>query len=107
MALKRWAIPAFDLDGGESDTIVLLTAASAKETILLSLLVSNYSAEDDAKIICEHTDGTSTLFKWTIDIPVTNSPFALDSKIVLEPGDVLSFTSNNDDVSIIASGDES
>jgi ABC-type uncharacterized transport system YnjBCD ATPase subunit len=103
MALKRWAIADFVADTATT----LLTAASAKETILLSLLISNYSDTDNANIFVEHTDGTSTLFKWVINLLATDSPFALDSKIVLEPGDVIQVTCNKTDVSILASGDES
>lgn len=90
-----------------TDTQTLITAEAAKETILLSLLISNYSSIADANIIVEHTDGSSTLFKWEIDLLYTDSPFALDSKIVLEPADVIQITSNNPDVSVIASGDAS
>jgi hypothetical protein len=89
------------------DTQTLMTAGAAVETILLSLLISNYSTTDDANIVVEHTDGSDTIFKWEIDLLYTDSPFALDSKIVLEPSDVIQVTSNNPDVSVLASGDES
>lgn len=106
MALKRWAIHNFGT-GGTGSTQTLMTAASAKETILLSLLFSNYSTADDAEIVYEHTDGTNTLFKFVLTIPAGNSPVAIDSKLVLEPGDVISITSDIDEVSVIAGGDES
>lgn len=90
-----------------TDEQTLMTATAAMETILLSLFISNYSTTYAARITCEHTDGTDNLFEWVIDLSAAGSPFALDSKIVLEPGDVLKFTSTSPWVSILASGDES
>lgn len=108
MALKRWTIDAFDVAGTPAVTKqTLLTAASAKETILLSLLISNYSTTNAANITYEHTDGTNVLFTFNATIPAGNSPLAIDSKIVLEPGDKIDITSDIDKVSVIASGDES
>ena len=106
MALKRWNIANFGT-GGTGSTQTLMTATAAKETILLSLLISNYSTEDAANITVTHTDGTSTIFQFKATISAGNSPLAIDSKIVLEPADVLSVTSDIDDVSVLASGDES
>ena len=106
MALKRWHIANFGT-GGTGSTQTLLTASASVETILLSLFISNYSATDDAEITVKHTDGTNTLFEFLLVIPAGNSPFALDSKWVLEPADVITVTSDNDDVSVLASGDES
>lgn len=107
MALKRWSIPAFDLGGGSTATETLITAETGKETIILSLLIGNYSESADANVVVEHTDGVDTIFKWEIDLLQTDSPFVLDSKIVLEPGDVIQVTSDNADVSVLASGDAS
>ena len=106
MALKRWNIANFGT-GGTGSTQTLITASSGVETILLSLLISNYSDNEDANIVVDHTDGTDTLFKFNVTLPQGNSPMAIDSKIVLEPGDVIEVTSNIDGVSVIASGDES
>ena len=106
MALKRWAIANFGT-GGAGSTQTLMTATAAKETIILSLLISNYSDAEDANIVVDHTDGTDTLFKFNVTLPQGNSPMAIDSKIVLEPADVISVTSDNDDVAVLASGDES
>jgi hypothetical protein len=46
-------------------------------------------------------------FKWVLDIPATNSPFALDSKLVMNEGDKLKIMAGIEDVAVIASGDES
>ena len=105
MALKRWNIANFG-SGGTGGTKTLLTATASKETILLSLLFSNYSAADSAMLVYNHTDGTNTLFKFNLTIPAGNSPVAIDSKLVLEPGDVIQITSDVDEVSVIAGGDE-
>ena len=108
MALKRWNIDSFDVDGSPAVTTqTLLTAAASVETILLSLFISNYSVVDDANITVEHTDGTNVLFQFPLTIPAGSSPFALDSKWVLEPGDEIDVTSDIDEVSVLASGDES
>ena len=106
MALKRWAIANFGT-GGTGSTQTLMTAEDTKKIIILSLLISNYSDAEDANIVVDHTDGTDTLFKFNIALPQGNSPMAIDSKIVLEPGDVIQVTSDIDEVSVIASGDES
>lgn len=85
----------------------LLTAEVGKETIILSLLISNFSDTYDSRITVKHIEGTTTMFEWFIDIVADNSPFALDSKFVIMTGDKIAFTSNSPFVSIIASGDES
>ena len=83
----------------------IIMAEAAKETVLLSFLISNYSVVDDANVWFFHTDGTNILFRWVLDIPVTNSPFALDSKLVLAPGDKFLVMADIEDVAAIASGD--
>lgn len=88
-----------------SEPVEIIEAEAAKETILLSLLISNYSHQNDARIWVFSTDGTNIIFKWVLDILATSSPFALDSKIVMEPGDKLLIMADIEDVSAIASGD--
>ena len=91
-----------------SEALTLLTAASGKECILLSLLISNISAMDDANIRVYHTTSTGVVrFKWMLDLPADNSPFALDSKIVMGDGDKLKIMADIEDVAVLASGDES
>lgn len=85
----------------------LIEASVDTETIFLSLLIANYSITADANIKIFHIDGTDILFQWVIDILVTDSPFALDSKIVLEPGDKFLIMADIENVSVLASGDES
>ena len=106
MALKRWSIANFGTEGSGS-TQSLMTAEDTKKIIILSLLISNYSDAEPANIVVDHTDGTNTLFKFNVTLPQGNSPMAIDSKVVLEPGDVIQITSDIDEVSVIASGDES
>lgn len=106
MALKRWAIHNFGT-GGTGGTQTLMTATADKETILLSLMFSNYSAADDATLTFTQTDGTNDLFEFNLTIPAGNSPVVIDSKLILEPGDVISIVSDVDEVSVIAGGDES
>jgi hypothetical protein len=91
-----------------SDPIELMQATSGLECILLSLLISNYSYENDANIWVFHTTSAGVVrFKWVLDIPATNSPFALDSKLVMNEGDKLKIMAGIEEVAVIASGDES
>lgn len=91
-----------------SEPLVLLTATQGLECILLSLLISNFSYTDNAQIWVLHTTSAGvTRFKWVLDIPATNSPFALDSKLVLNDGDKLKIMAGIEAVAAIASGDES
>lgn len=106
MALKSWTIGNFPNATTSAPETLALIGSASNTIILFSLLISNYSNADDAHIVCEHTDGANTLFKFIIDIPKTNSPFATDSKVVLEAGDVLNITSDITEVSVIASGEE-
>jgi hypothetical protein len=91
-----------------SDPIELMQATSGLECILLSLLISNYSYENDANIWVFHTTSAGVVrFKWVLDLPATNSPFALDSKLVMNEGDKLKIMAGIEEVAVIASGDES
>ncbi len=102
MALKRWAIAGFSAPA----TTELMEAAVDKETVLLSLLVSNFGSVD-AEVTVEVTNGVSTIYTMVFPIPAGSAAVAIDSKIVLEPGDTIDVTSDADDVSVLASGDES
>ena len=106
MNFKRWNIYSFDTTLGP-ETKTLITTGIDKSIVLLSLLISNYSQTDNANITVNITDGTNNLFKFNITIPSGNSPMAIDSKIVLNSGDVMQVTSDIDDVAVLASGDES
>lgn len=91
----------------QSTKLSELIDSGANTVIVLSLIIANNS-EDDAHIEVERRSSAgATKFKWKLDILATNSPFALDSKIVFTGGDVLVITSNVEDVAVDASGDES
>ena len=108
MALKSWSIAEFSGADEENYVQETLLEADGVVIILLSLLISNYSDENDAHIIVTRTDSSDTVkFRWELNIPVTNSPLALDSKIVFTDGDKLKIEVNNADVAVDASGDES
>lgn len=105
MALNRWSIPEFP---APEENLTLITAQQAKETILLSIIITNYSNENNSKIEVTHKDiNNNIILKWKLDLLVTDSPFVLDSKIVLNGGDTISVKSNITEVSVLASGDES
>jgi hypothetical protein len=103
MTLKRWGIPSFVVD---TDT-ELLEAEVAKETVLFSLFISNNEADATAAIEVKHTDddGTTVLFKWRVVKYAGESPTAIDSPIVLEPGDKIFVKSDKESVSVLASGE--
>jgi hypothetical protein len=100
MALKRWAIPNFVVD---TDT-ELHEAQANEETMIFSMLLSNYGTEE-ATIEVMHTDGFEILFRWKITKTSAESPTAIDSVIVLAPGDKILVRSNKSLVAVIASGD--
>ena len=104
MTLRRWYIDNFPASGTDYE---LLEAEPEKETVLLSLIVSNYSTSGIARIEVKYLEGATTGLYWYLDMPVGNAPFALDSKMVFEPGDKITIKSDNTDVSVWASGDVS
>ncbi len=107
MALKSWSIDEFSGADEYSETIELIDSG-ANTIILLSLMIANNSDTDDAEITVERKSNADAVkFSWSLVIPQGNSPFALDSKIVLAGGDKLAITSDIEDVSVDASGDES
>lgn len=104
MALKSWSIASFD--GSLPETKTLIDSGS-NTVITFSLIISNYSNADDANITIERTDSSDTVkFQWIIDIEATDSPFAMDSMLVFEDGDKLKITSDIEEVSVDANGDE-
>ncbi len=103
MALKSWSIDEFTIPG-----TIELVDSGANTVILLTLLIANNSDTHDAEITVERKSSADVVkSSWHLVIPQGNSPFALDSKIVLAGGDKLAITSDIDDVSVDASGDES
>lgn len=102
MALKRWAVPSFVID-----TDTELIAAQVGETVLFSFLISNYEVSDSAKITVKHTgtDGLTVIFEWNLTKSFGESPTAIDSPIVLEPGDKIIVQSNRVNVSVLANGE--
>jgi len=110
MALKSWSIPDFTGADVATETYLeqTLVDSAATTVMLLSLLISNYNDADPAHIIVKRTDSADAIkFRWELDIPATNSPFALDSKMVFESGDKLKIETDNPNVAAEASGDVS
>lgn len=91
-----------------SEPLQLLQGTDGKECILLSLLISNRSWSKDAEIRVYHYTSANVLrFAWLFTLLSTDSPFALDSKIVLNNMDKIKIMSSIEDVAALASGDES
>ena len=108
MALKSWSIPSFTGATAEVPVSQTLLEATGTTIITLSLLISNFSDANPAHIVVTRQGSDNSVkFKWILDIPATNSPFALDSKMVFVNGDKLVISADNPDVSVDASGDES
>lgn len=103
MTLKRWGIPSFTID---TDT-VLLAAQAGEETVVFSLLLSNNEAANDAVFQIKHTDtdGVTVIFQWQITKAAGESPTAIDSPIVLAPGDKIIVQANQTNAAVIASGE--
>lgn len=103
MSLQRWAIPSFTID---TDT-ELMEAASGMETVIFSLLLSNYETADQATFDIRHTDtdGTTDIFKWTLEKAAGGSPTAVQAPIVLMPGDKIFVKSDKANVAIVANGE--
>ncbi len=104
MALKSWSITNFDGDLPETKELL---DSSTNTIILLSLLIANNSGEDVDITVERRGSDEVVKFTWMLEIPAGNSPVALDSKMVFESGDKLTVTSNKENVSVDASGDES
>ena len=104
MSLKRWAAT---VTSGTVDTdIDLIEAQVGEETVVFSILVSNYSGED-TNIYVTHTDtdGTTPIFEWGLIKASDESPTAITSAVVLEAGDKLMFRADKSGVSMLASGE--
>lgn len=104
---------AIDPDDLEEDAIEcsqyteILQAGSDIECILLSILVANYG-QDDAVIELVITDSSDTVkFKWWLELAATDSPWGMDSKLVIDPEGKLKVNSSRENVNIYVSGDES
>lgn len=90
-----------------SEPVEVMQVSADVSCFLLSMLVSNFSQTDDANIWIYHTDASDVIkFKWVIDLLATNSPFALDSTIVLEAQDKIKIMASIEDVAMYISGDE-
>lgn len=102
MALKKWNLASVTAN---TDTD-LLVGATGKETISLTLIVTNYSATG-AAIEIKATDESNVLqgyyYYRTID---TGETIALDFKIVIMPGEKIRVKSSQANTSFIVCGDE-
>jgi hypothetical protein len=104
MALKRWA--ATVSSGTVNTDIELMEAHVGEETVIFSLLVSNYGVETaNIGITHTNTDGVTPIFEWGLIKTAAESPTAITSAIVLEAGDRLLFRADKPGVSFLASGE--
>ena len=103
MALKSWGIASFTVDTWTE----LVVGEAGEETVLFSLLLSNYSAENEANFSVQHyaADGTTVNFQWVLGKAVGETPTALQVPIVVPPGGKIEFKCDVADASVLASGE--
>ena len=103
MALKSWGIASFTADTWTE----LVVGAAGEETVLFSLLLSNYSATDPANFSIQHyaADGTTVNFQWVLGKTVEETPTALQAPIVVPPGGKIEAKCDIADASVLASGE--
>lgn len=109
--LKSWNISGFPNadpmpDPKITETLQLLDSGT-RTIILLSLLISNNSG-GNANVVVQRLSSTDEeKASWRFAIPAGNSPVAIDSKMVFANGDKIVVTSDQSELSVDASGDES
>ena len=104
MALKNWNLGVLAAANTDYDLVV---ATAAKETILLSTVVTNYS-NTGATVIIKHTDASNNLMGYLYNKTVdTGETIVLDFKVIPEAGEKIRVQASQTNVSFLAYGDES
>ena len=103
MALKSWGIASFTADTWTE----LLVGQAGEETVIMSLLLSNYSTEDDANFDVRHyaADGTTVNFQWALAKAIGETPTALQAPIVVPAGGKIEVKCDIADAAVLASGE--
>jgi len=103
MALKSWGIASFTVDTWTQ----LVEGQAGEETVLFSLLLTNYSTADEANFDVRHyaADGTTVNFQWVLAKAVGETPTAIQAPIVVPPGGKIEVKCDIADASVLASGE--
>jgi len=103
MALKSWGIASFTVDTWTE----LLVGQAGEETVLFSLLLSNYSTTDPANFDVRHyaADGTTVNFQWVLTKVVGETPTAIQAPIVVPAGGKIEVKCDIADANVLASGE--
>ena len=101
--LKSWGIASFTVDTWTE----LLEGQSGEQTVIMSLLLSNYSAEDPANFSVQHyaADGTTVNFQWVLEKVDGETPTAIQAPIVVPPGGKIEVKCDIEDAAVLASGE--
>ena len=100
MAFQSWSAVSVSSSG---TTI----ADSASGTIIVISTVISNPSNSDAQIVVSITDSSDIdKFVFYIDLLEGDSPFAMDTRMVLESGDKLKVASDNSEVCVWMSGDQ-
>ncbi len=100
MSFKSWSALTV------SDTGTVIADSAAGTIIVISTVISNPS-NDDAQIVVSITNSSDIdKFVFFIDLLQGDSPFAMDTRMVLADGDKLVVASDNSEVCVWVSGDQ-
>ena len=103
MALKSWGIASFTVETWTE----LVEGQAGEETVLFSLLLSNYSTTDPANIDVRHyaADGTTVNFQWVLTKAGGETPTAIQVPIVVPAGGKIEVKCDIADAAVLASGE--
>ena len=103
MALKSWGIASFTIDTWTE----LVEGSAGEETVLFSLLLSNYSTTAAANFDVRQyaADGTTVNFQWVLPIAKGSTPAAIQAPIVVPSGGKIEVKCDIADAAVLASGE--
>lgn len=100
MALRSWSISSVQPTGS------VLVDSSTGTAAIVGMIISNPSNANAQVVVTIQDSSDNTKFNFFLDLLAGDSPFALDTKIIVSGGDKLVVASDNDAVCVYASGDQ-
>ena len=100
MSFKSWSAVTVNTTG---TTIV---DSAAGDVIIISTVISNPSNTDAQITVAITTSADTDKFVFFLDLLAGDSPFAMDTRMVLADGDKLKVASDNSEVCVFVSGDQ-
>jgi methylglyoxal synthase len=89
-----------------SDTGTTIVDSAAGTVIVISTVISNPSNDDAQVVVSITTSADVDKFVFYLDLLAGDSPFAMDTRMVLADGDKLKVASDNSEVCVFVSGDQ-